>query len=117
MVNQTAVNLLEGASPKFAHKTPCQLAENLTQVQEKSPILVCFLKFNKQELNYQIQEGDVILNKKEQAMILSGFYLGGLIAALPSGYLCDKQVFLKEQFQENWGRAENQCGGKLEQSR
>jgi MFS family permease len=30
------------------------------------------------------------MGKKDQAMVLSAFYLGGLIAALPSGYLCDR---------------------------
>jgi hypothetical protein len=45
MVNQTAVNLLEGAS-RFAQKTACQLNEeaeqNFTDVQ-KAPVMVRML--------------------------------------------------------------------------
>jgi hypothetical protein len=49
MVNQTAVQLIEGSSPKLAHKTPCQLGEeeiglNTSRPIQQTPIMVCSLK-------------------------------------------------------------------------
>ncbi|KAI6224931.1 putative transporter C02C2.4 [Aphelenchoides besseyi] len=73
MVNQTAVNLIEGAaSPRFVHKAQCTESNSTVAIKEA------------------LLEGDVIMTKQEQATVLSAFYLGGLVAALPSGWFCDR---------------------------
>lgn len=50
MVNQTAVSLIEGSSPKLAHKTPCQIQNeevvnfNSSISFSSTPFLVCLIE-------------------------------------------------------------------------
>ncbi|KAI6223059.1 Sialin [Aphelenchoides fujianensis] len=75
MVNQTATNLLEGESPRFAARSACLEAKTMNLSDIKAEKML---------------QGDVVMSKQEQATVLSAFYLGGLVAALPSGYFCDR---------------------------
>ncbi|KAI6238161.1 putative transporter C02C2.4 [Aphelenchoides fujianensis] len=75
MVNQTATNLLEGESPRFAARSACLEAKTMNLSDMKAEKML---------------QGDVVMSKQEQATVLSAFYLGGLVAALPSGYFCDR---------------------------